>query len=133
MLPFSHTLELRARYAETDAMAVVWHGNYLAYFEAARNEALRGTGLPTYRELEAAGIMMPIVEMGATFHAPAHYDDLLCVRATVAAPPRARIRFDYAFTRGETLLTEGFTVLAFMDAKTRRPCRPPKAYLDFFA
>jgi acyl-CoA thioester hydrolase len=133
MLPFEHTHELRVRYAETDAMGVVWHGNYLSYFESARTEAMRHTGLPSYRELEDAGIMMPVVEIGVNFHAPARYDDLLRVTARVSEPPRARIRFDYEVTRGETRIAEGFTVLAFMDAQTRRPCRPPKAFLKFFA
>ena len=133
MPPFGHTHELRVRYAETDAMGIVWHGNYLAYFEAARTEAMRATGLPSYRELEEAGIMMPVVETGTVHHAPARYDDLLRIRVRVAEPPRARIRFDYEVTRDEIKIADGFTTLAFMDAQTRRPCRPPKAFQTFFA
>ena len=130
---FEHVLELRVRYVETDAMGIVWHGNYFSYFEVARTESLRNTGLPSYRELEESGILMPIVEVGATFHSPARYDDLLRVHVHVETPPRARIRFDYEITRGETPVVEGFTVLAFMDAATRRPCRPPRAFQTFFA
>ena len=133
MLPFEHTVELRVRYAETDAMGIVWHGNYMVYFEAARTEAMRNTGLPTYRELEAAGIMMPIVELGINFFTPARYDDLLRVTARVTEPMRARIRFDYEVMCGETRVAAGFTTLAFMDAATRRPCRPPKEFQKFFS
>ena len=133
MTPFEHIHELRVRYAETDAMGVVWHGNYFAYFESARTEALRNTGLPSYRELEAAGIMMPVVEAGVSFFTPARYDDLLRVRVRVAEPPRARMRFDYEVACGGAAVAGGFTVLAFMDARTRRPCRPPGAFLAFFS
>ena len=130
---FEFNLDFRVRYVETDAMGIVWHGNYFSYFEVARTEALRNSGMPSYRELEAAGILMPVVEVGATFLSPARYDDLLRIHLRVETPPRARIRFDYVITRGETRIAEGFTVLAFMDAATRRPCRPPKALQEFFA
>lgn len=133
MLPFVHIHELRVRYAETDAMGVVWHGNYLLYFEEARTEALRATGLMSYHELEASGVMMPLVETGMTYFTPARYDDLLRVTVTVAATPKARMRFDYLVEDAAgTKVAEGFTVLAFVDAATRRPCRPPKQLQTFF-
>jgi len=91
MLPFEHEVELRARYAETDAMGVVWHGNYLSYFEVARTEAMRATGLLSYRALEDAGVMMPIVEIGITYHTPARYDDVLRVAVRVGAGLRRAV------------------------------------------
>jgi len=134
MLPFEHTIELRVRYAETDAMGIVWHGNYLTYFEVARTESLRAAGIVSYRALEEAGIMMPVVEVGLDFFSPAHYDDVLRVTVRVREPPRARIRFEYEIKNAMdgARVAGGFTVLAFMDAKTRRPCRPPKELQDFF-
>ena len=125
MLPFEHETLIRVRYAETDQMGVVWHGNYLQYFESARTEALRAGGW-AYRGMEEAGIMLPLGEARLEYFRSAKYDDLLTVKAIVREPPMARIRFDYEVRNeaGERLGT-GHTVLGFVDAATRRPCRPP--------
>jgi len=132
MLPFVYACRIRVRYAETDQMGVVWHGNYLQYFEEARTEALRASGW-SYRSLEESGVMLPLVEVHLDYLRPARYDDLLTVRVTVAAPPTARMRFDYAIDHasGERLVT-GHTVLGFVDAVTRRPCRPPARFRALF-
>lgn len=125
MLPFEHRHQLRVRYAETDQMGVVWHGDYLRYFEEARTEALRACGW-SYRAMEEAGIMLPLVEAHIEYMRPARYDDLLTVVSSVREPPTARLRFDYEVLNeaGERLAT-GYTTLGFVDASTRRPCRPP--------
>jgi len=133
MLPFRHEIQIRVRYAETDQMGVVWHGSYLLYFEEARTEALRASGW-SYRSLEESGVMLPLVEAHIEYLQPAHYDDVLSVRVTVAAPPTARIRFDYEIDgeTGERLAT-GHTILGFVDVATRRPCRPPARLRALFA
>jgi len=133
MLPFEHRCQLRVRYGETDQMGVVWHGNYILYFEAARTEAMRACG-GSYRELEEAGVMMPVVEVGVRYIRPAHYDDLLTIVVRIEDPPGARMTFTYNVLNeeGETLAT-GHTVLAFMDAATRRPCRPPNTLRRLFS
>ena len=134
MLPFEHTIELRVRYAETDAMGVVWHANYLTYFEVARTEALRATGKFSYRALEDSGIIMPVVEVGLSYFSPARYDDELRVTVRVTEPPRARMRFTYEVVKRDgTRVAEGFTVLAFVDAKAQRPCKPPKDVQAYFS
>ena len=132
MLPFEHTTSIRVRYAETDQMGVVWHGNYLQYFECGRTEALRACGW-SYRAMEEAGIMLPLVEAHLEYARSAKYDDLLTVKTMVREPPTARIRFDYEVRNeaGETLVI-GHTVLGFVDAKTRRPCRPPAKLKELF-
>jgi acyl-CoA thioester hydrolase len=132
-LPFVHECRIRVRYAETDQMGVVWHGSYLLYFEEARTEALRAAGW-SYRAMEESGIMLPLVEAHIAYTQPARYDDLLAVRVTVAAPPTARIRFDYEIRdEAGALLVTGRTVLAFMNVATRRPCRPPARLRALFA
>lgn len=78
--------KLRVRYAETDQMDVVYHGNYAQYFEVGRAEAIRQMGF-TYKDMEAMGIIMPIVEWHAKFIRPAHYDDLLTIRTTLKELP----------------------------------------------
>ncbi len=124
-LPFEHQSTLRVRYAETDRMGIVWHGNYVQYFEAARTEALRACGA-SYRAMEEQGVMMPVVEIGVSYHRPAYYDDLLTVNVRLEKPPGARMRFEYVlYNEAGKTLAEGFTVLAFIDAQTRRPRRPP--------
>jgi acyl-CoA thioester hydrolase len=133
MLPFVHETRIRVRYAETDQMGVVWHGNYLQYFEEARTEALRVAGW-SYRALEEAGVMMPLVEVHLAYRHPARYDDLLAVRTVVSTPPTARMRFDYEISdeHGVCLVT-GHTVLGFVNAATRHPCRPPLRLRALFA
>lgn len=133
MPPFEHETQLRVRYAETDQMGVVWHGNYLQYFEMGRTEALRACGW-SYRGLEQAGIMLPLVEAHLKYSKPARYDDLLTVKTFVREPATARLRFEYEVRNeaGELLVT-GHTVLGFVDAATRRPCRPPAKLRELFA
>jgi acyl-CoA thioester hydrolase len=132
MLPFEYEMKVRVRYAETDRMGVVWHGDYLRYFEDARTEALRACGW-SYRDMERDGIMLPLTEAHIEYHRPATYDDILTVKVRVAEPPTARLRFEYEIRNeaGEKLAT-GHTVLGFVDAATRRPCRPPQRLRDLF-
>ncbi len=125
MLPFTHTETIRVRYGETDQMGVVWHGNYIGYFEVARTGALRALG-HSYRDMEESGLMMPVVEAGVTYLQPARFDDVLTVTVEVRERPTARMRFDYTIAGPDgTRVATGFTTLAFMDRTTRRPCRPP--------
>ncbi len=132
MLPFEHRTQLRVRYGETDQMGVVWHGNYILYFETARTEALRACG-GSYRDLEASGVMMPVVDVDVHYLKPAYYDDLLTIVVRIDEPPGARMTFAYTVLNagGDTLVT-GHTVLAFIHADTRRPCRPPAVLRNVF-
>jgi len=70
---------IRVRYAETDQMDIVYYGNYAQYFEVGRAESIRQLGY-TYKDMEAMGIRMPVVEFHAEFKRPAHYDDLITVK-----------------------------------------------------
>ncbi|MBM4162942.1 MAG: acyl-CoA thioesterase [Lentisphaerae bacterium] len=125
MRPFTHDETIRVRYGETDQMGVVWHGAYIAYFEVARTGALRALG-HSYRDIEETGVMMPVVEAGIIYHHPARYDDVLTVRVEIRDRPTARMRFNYTILGQDgAQLATGFTVLAFMDRDTRRPCKPP--------
>ena len=116
--------QVTVRYAETDMMGVVYHGNYLPWFEVGRTTLLKELGLP-YRALEEAGYMLPVLEVGAKYQRPARYDDLITVTTFLREKPLLRIRLDYEVHRGEELLATGFTVHAFID-RTGRPVRPPE-------
>jgi acyl-CoA thioester hydrolase len=122
--------QVTVRYAETDMMGVVYHGNYLPWFEVGRTTLLKELGLP-YRTLEASGFMLPVLEVGAKFVRPARYDDLITVTTLLREKPLLRIRLEYEVHRGEELLATGFTVHAFID-RTGRPVRPPEIAVTLF-
>ncbi len=117
---FESTHQVRVRYAETDQMNVVYHGNYTQYFEVARAESIRQLGF-TYKDMEAMGIMMPIVEWHAKFIRPAHYDDLLNIKTILKElPVDHRIEFLHEeYNEAGKLLTTGRAVLYFVDSKSR--------------
>ena len=116
---FEAITKIRVRYAETDQMDVVYHGNYAQYFEAARTEAIRDLGF-TYKDMEAMGVIMPIVELHVKYLRPAHYDDLLTIKTILKElPADHRIEFHQeVYNEKEKLLTIGKVVLYFMNAET---------------
>ncbi|HZV02820.1 MAG TPA: thioesterase family protein, partial [Planctomycetota bacterium] len=121
--PPSRATVVRVRYEETDALRVVHHANFLRYFEVARVELLRALGLP-YRELEARGCRLAVVEARGRYRAPARFDDLLDVTCRVARVRATRIDLGYEVRREGELLCEGETVLASLD-EAGRPTRLP--------
>lgn len=125
-----HEFKVRVRYAETDQMGVVYHGNYAQYFEMGRVEWLRNLGL-SYSYMEQNGIMLPVVSLTINYKKPARYDDLLSVRTIFKKQQSVKIEFEYEIynDRGE-LLTTGSSVLVFVDMKTGRPVLPPDYVLD---
>ena len=119
--------QVTVRYAETDMMGIVYHANYLPWFEVARTQLLREQGFP-YRQLEADGYRIPVLEVSAKFIRPAVYDDVLTVIVTMRERPLLRIRLDYEVFRGEELLATGHSAHAFCDLNGR-PTRPPAAFV----
>ncbi len=107
--------QIRVRYAETDQMNVVYYGNYAQYFEVARAESIRKLGF-TYKEMEALGVIMPVVEMQTKYLRPAHYDDLLIIKTILRELPVAhRIGFEHeVYNQEKKLLTIGKVILYFV-------------------
>ncbi len=93
---YSH--EIRARYQETDQMGVVYHSNYLNWFEIGRTEWIRGMGM-TYRQIEERGLFLPVVELEMKFNQPARYDDRIVIYTRVAECGHVRIRFESQIRR----------------------------------
>jgi acyl-CoA thioester hydrolase len=123
-MPFDTSV--RVRYAETDQMGVVYHSNYLVYFEIGRTEAMRRIGI-SYADLEKRGYVLAVTETGCKHRASARYDDVLTVRTWLREVTKTRLRFEYEVLRDDRVLTTGFTVLAFLDrAKDMRPMRCPQ-------
>ena len=116
----------RVPYADTDQMGVVYYGNYFTYFERMRNEYLREKGW-TYKEIESAGIHLPVIEAKSNYKAPAKYDDLLTIRGVCTCVKTSRLKFSCQVFKGEQLLNEGYTIHACIDAKTGRVTRVPLA------
>ena len=116
---------VRVIYGDTDQMGVVYYANYLRYFEFARSELLRAHGR-SYREMEAEGLSLPVVEATCRYVAPARYEDVLLVGIEVPAVTRVTLTFRYQVTReGETaVLCTGSTLHACL-GRNGKPARLP--------
>ena len=120
-----YEFQVRVRYAETDQMAVVYHGNYAQYFEMGRVEWLRNLGV-SYKWMEEKGVMLPVVSLTMNYKKPARYDDLLTVKTILKSQTSVKIEFDYEiYNEANELLTTGYSMLVFVDMKTGRPILPP--------
>ncbi len=127
---FTHEVQIRVCYADTDQMGYVYYGNYAWFYEIGRVEALRSIGF-NYRELEASGIMMPVYENTSRYLQPARYDDLLTVRVMLKTLPSVRMVFEYEiYNQTSTLLHTGITTLVFLNRDTNKPCRAPRELLE---
>lgn len=108
-----HTHAIRVIYADTDAMGIVYHTNYVKWFEIGRTEMMRAIGL-VYAEMESETFNLPLSEAYCHYLAPARYDDVVLIDTQVGYVRRASIRFDYEiWDEGRTRqLVEGYTVHA---------------------
>jgi acyl-CoA thioester hydrolase len=131
---FPHAAHLRVRYADTDAMGVVYYANYLAFFEVGRVEYLRAAGAD-YRVLEVRGLVAAVTRADCRYRQPARFDDLLAIHTRGAALGRVSFRFEYEIRREPDglLLAEGYTEHALLDRQTLRPVRLPSAVLAALA
>ena len=129
---------LRVRYAETDQMGVVYHANYLVWFEVGRVEFIRQLGLDYKKMEQEEGALIAVVDATARYKAPARYDDEVIVRTTLAGVRGPIVRFRYAVLRAateenaETLLCEGETVHMVVGRDMKRREMPPR-YAERFA
>jgi acyl-CoA thioester hydrolase len=124
---------VRVRYAETDQMGVVYHANYLIWFEVGRVDFIRELGLD-YRDMEKEdNAMIAVIEASARYKAPARYDDELIVRTTLAGARGPVVRFRYAVLRAADglLLCEGETTHIVVDRSMKKREMPEK-YAELF-
>ncbi len=125
-----HQINVRVRYSETDQMSVVYHGNYIPYFEMGRVEWLRNKGV-SYKSLEESGIALPIVSMTINYKKPARYDDLLTVITRFKSQSSVKIEFDCEIrNENNELLTTAQFILVFVDMKLGKPIVPPQYIMD---
>jgi acyl-CoA thioester hydrolase len=124
---------VRVRYAETDQMGVVYHSNYLIWFEVGRVELIRQMGLD-YKQMEEDGCGISVVDVHARYRAPARYDDELVIETRLLAARGPVVKFGYRILRvGDgVLLCEGETMHVCVGKDMKKTCLPPK-YAERFA
>jgi acyl-CoA thioester hydrolase, YbgC/YbaW family len=106
-------VEIRVIYADTDAMGIVYHTNYIKWFEIGRTELLRGMGI-VYAEMESQGYNLPLTEAYCHYLLPARYDQIIIVETEMEYLKRASMKFNYTISDEdkEKILVEGYTVHA---------------------
>lgn len=123
MRVFEH--KLRVRYAETDRMGYCYYGNFAAYFEVARVEALRELGV-SYRKLEDEGIILPVLDYQIKYFKPAFYDEELRIETVITPISGVRIHFEYkTFNEKGEQINQAQTTLVFVDFESKKPIHPP--------
>ena len=120
--------QIRIHYALTDQMGVVYHGHYAQFYEIGRSEAIRQIGY-TYKDVEAMGIIMPVVDIHSKFLRPAKYDDLITVKTMLKElPSNHRITFYHEiYSESDELLNTGVVTLYFMEMNSMKKCNMPAA------
>ena len=118
--------QIRIHYALTDQMGVVYHGHYAQFYEIARTEAIRQIGY-TYKDIEAMGIIMPVIDIHSRFLRPAKYDDLITVKTILKElPVHHKIVFHHEiYNQADELLNTGDVTLYFMQATEMKRCEMP--------
>ena len=123
-----HVATVRVIYGDTDAGGIVYYGNYLRWFEVGRAELMRRKGFSCRDVMEQDGVLLPVIEAGVAYHAPARYDDVLRVHAEIREFRGVRLTFGYRIEREDgALLAAGHTVHAFT-GREGRPVRPPASF-----
>lgn len=127
------TTTLRVRYADTDQMGVVYYANYFVWFEVARTDLLRSLGW-TYRDMEHAGVILPVIEAHCEYRRPARYDDEVDIYTEGRLTSPIRLEFAYAVTVSGVsgVVASGVTKHAAL-SRTGRPCRLPDRIREAFA
>ncbi len=104
-----HCTRYRTPYADTDRSKVVYHANYLRYYDLGRTSLMRDAAY-SYKEVEEDGYLYPIIEVNAKFFSPLRYDDLMWIYTRPGLLERVRIQFDYVIlNEKKDIVCKGFT------------------------
>jgi acyl-CoA thioester hydrolase len=122
-IPTRAYIDVEVRYAETDAMGIVHHGNYVIWFELARTNLCRLTG-KEYAAIERDGHQLTVTRAALRYRRPARYGDTVRVSAWIDDLASRRVRFAYEVLRGDDVLCTGTTEHIWID-RSGRPCRAP--------
>jgi acyl-CoA thioester hydrolase len=124
------TTSIRVRYAETDQMGVAYYANYLVWFEVARGAFCRERGID-YRQMEADGLFLPILEARCRYRTAARYDEELQVEISVLELKSRTVRFGYRIMRGDAVIAEGETLQMVVDRENRPRAWPKEIAAKF--
>jgi len=119
---------IRVHYALTDQMGVVYHGHYAQFYEIGRTDAIRALGV-TYKDIEAMGIIMPVIDLHLKFLLPAKYDELITVKTYLKEIPQSYkvIFYGEIYNEKNQLLNIGEVTMYFMESQTMKKCLMPEA------
>lgn len=121
------SVEIRVRYAETDAMGYLHHAQYFVYFEIGRTELLRQSGL-CYADMEKLGMYYVVAKLECRFRAPARYDEVLTLTTRTQRLTRVRVDHAYELTRAGTTLADASSTLALVGPDGRPMGLPEDMY-----
>jgi acyl-CoA thioester hydrolase len=111
-------------------MGFVYYGVYAQYYEVGRVELLRSLGI-SYKEIEAMGFALPVVNLNINYKKPALYDDELVIKTTIKEMPKLKIIFYYeTFNENGDLLNKGEVILVFVNKETGKPCFAPNVIIN---
>lgn len=126
---YSHRIQTRVRYSETDQMGFCYYGNFLQYYEMGRVECLRSLGI-NYKNLENEGFFLPVLDIQVKYKIPCYYDDLLTIETKIVAINGSRISFDYIiFNESGNICNTATTTLVFLSKQFNKPVRCPKSII----
>lgn len=120
---------LRVRYEETDAMGMVYYGNYARYLEVTRAEMIRAEGL-SYALMEEQGVLMPVLRMNITYRGIAVYDDFIQAKAVILGEIGKTITYKTEMFVKDRLINESEVELIFLDRERRRPIACPDRFVE---
>jgi len=126
----AHGTEIRVRYQETDNMGVVYYANYFVWFEVARTEFLRKSGV-AYRDLEKKGVYLMVASASCDYKSPARYDDIVRIETWIPELKNSSLKFAYRLFIGEKLIATGESIHVFTN-KSARPVRIPEEIRGLF-
>ena len=117
-MSFVNETRLTVRYAETDMMGIVHHSRYYPWFEVARTEFIKNSGM-SYSEMERNGILLPLTETGAKYHGGLRYEDEVLIKCKLVKLSVARCEFEYEVYKlpEMNLMTTGRTAHGFVNSE----------------
>ena len=123
------TYKYRVLYADTDAMGVVYYGNYLRIYEAARGDFLHKVGMPFSKMTAELNIVCPVVNAEINYHKPAVLDEEITVKTSIISLRGARMVFvQQIFNADDVLLNDIKVTVAFVDMEKRKPVKYPDEF-----
>lgn len=112
------TTKIKVRYVETDQMGIVHHSNYYPWYEVARTNFFEEV-VASYSDIEAAGLMLPLITSHCEYKKPARYGDEVTIKTVVTEVSKVKLRVEYKVYIEEQLIATGYTTQAFVDSKFR--------------